>query len=231
MAIDKLNSLQFLFLRPDYFKEFGDRDGVYVDYVPFELRTRLLRLTWPTTIRDRYFFTHDGRDVITREGWEEFVRWVCLAMDRQLGAESGANEAAMKHKQIPAGGEPSGTIDDFFHVIEGSVKPEKPVTIEEMNDVTAAGWAGELGTENNGAPMSVADLIAKLHPLPPDLPVMLTVSEGGIDYARVVRIADVAQHHRNWSFTPIGQYRELPDENTVGEPFKAVVIDLDAELL
>ena len=42
MAIDKLNSLQFLFLRPDYFKEFGDRDGVYVDYVPFELRTRLL---------------------------------------------------------------------------------------------------------------------------------------------------------------------------------------------
>ena len=38
MAIDKLNSLQFLFLRPDYFKEFEGRDGVYVDHVPFECK-------------------------------------------------------------------------------------------------------------------------------------------------------------------------------------------------
>ena len=75
--------------------------------------------------------------------------------------------------------------------------------------------------------MNVADLIAKLQALPPDLPVMLTVSEGGIDYARAVRVADVARHRRDWSFMPIGQYRELPDENTVGEPFQAVVIDLD----
>ena len=64
MAIDKLNSLQFLFLRADYFQEFGDRDGVYVDRVPFELRQRLLRWTWPTTARDQYFFQHEGRDVI-----------------------------------------------------------------------------------------------------------------------------------------------------------------------
>ena len=55
MAIDKLNSLQFLFFRSDYFQEFGDRDGVYVDRVPFELRQRLLRWTWPTTERDQYF--------------------------------------------------------------------------------------------------------------------------------------------------------------------------------
>lgn len=88
MAIDKLNSLQFLFFRSDYFQEFGDRDGVYVDRVPFELRQRLLRWTWPTTERDQYFFQHEGHDVITREGWEVFVRWVCCAMDRQLGAES-----------------------------------------------------------------------------------------------------------------------------------------------
>lgn len=91
MAIDKLNSLQFLlFSRTAYFDEFGDRDGVYVDRVPFELRQRLLRWTWPTTARDQYFFQHEGRDVITREGWEAFVRWVCRAMDRQLAAEGEA---------------------------------------------------------------------------------------------------------------------------------------------
>ena len=88
MAIDKLNSLQFLtFLQRPYFSEFGDVDGVYVDRVPFELRQRLLKWTWPTTDRDQYFFQHEGRDVITREGWEAFMRWVCQAMDRQLGAE------------------------------------------------------------------------------------------------------------------------------------------------
>ena len=91
MAIDKLNSLQFLmFLPRPYFEAFGDVDGVYVDRVPFELRQRLLQWTWPTTDRDQYFFTHAGRDVITREGWEEFVRWVGQAMDRQLDAESEA---------------------------------------------------------------------------------------------------------------------------------------------
>lgn len=88
MAIDKHNSLQFLmFLQSPYFEEFGDLDGVYVDRVPFELRVRLLRWTWPTRIRDQYFFQHEGRDVITREGWEAFIRWVSYAMDRQLGAE------------------------------------------------------------------------------------------------------------------------------------------------
>lgn len=88
VAIDKHNSLQFLFLKPNYFEEFGDRDGVYVDRVPFELRHRLYRWTWPTADRDHYFFTHEGRDVITREGWEEFIRWVCLAMDQKLGSET-----------------------------------------------------------------------------------------------------------------------------------------------
>ena len=91
MAIDKLNSLQSLmFAQRPYFDEFGDVDGVYVDRVPFELRQRLLRWTWPTTDRAQYFFQHEGRDVITREGWEAFVRWVGQAMDRHLGAESEA---------------------------------------------------------------------------------------------------------------------------------------------
>ena len=107
MAIDKLNSLQFLFLRADYFQEFGDRDGVYVDRVPFELRQRLLRWTWPTTARNQYFF----QDVISRAGREAFVRWVCRALDRQLGAE----------------GEATGTIDGFIHALDGKAKSGTPV--------------------------------------------------------------------------------------------------------
>ena len=102
MAIDKHNSLQFLmFVQSPYFEEFGDLDGVYVDRVPFELQIRLLRWTWPTRSRDQYFFTTpDGRDVITREGWEEFVRWVGDAMDRQLSAEGdNPNEAESIKRQ------------------------------------------------------------------------------------------------------------------------------------
>lgn len=78
--------------------------------------------------------------------------------------------------------------------------------------------------------MTAAELISALQALPPDLPVMLPVSEGGIDYARAVRVADVARHSRDWSMTPIGQYRELPDEGTVGESFRAVLIDLDTPI-
>ncbi|CAJ0691177.1 hypothetical protein R82526_03609 [Ralstonia mannitolilytica] len=128
MAIDKLNSLQFLLFRSDYFQEFGDRDGVYVDRVPWELRQRLLRWTWPTTDRDQYFFQHEGRDVITREGWEAFVRWVCCAMDRQLGAE----------------GEATGTIDGFIHALDGKPQPGKPMSLADMDEIAAAGWAGQL---------------------------------------------------------------------------------------
>jgi hypothetical protein len=40
---------------------------------------------------------------------------------------------------------PSGTIDAFFHVLDGKGKMQKPLTIEEMNDISAAGWAGQLG--------------------------------------------------------------------------------------
>ncbi|HCE8579395.1 TPA: hypothetical protein NHR85_004900 [Pseudomonas aeruginosa] len=129
MAIDKLNSLQFLlFSRTAYLQEFGDRDGVYVDRVPFELRQRLLRWTWPTTERDQYFFQHEGRDVITRAGWEAFVRWACRAMDRQLGAE----------------GEATGTIDGFIHAFDGKVQPGTPMSIEDIRKIATAGWAGAM---------------------------------------------------------------------------------------
>lgn len=75
-------------------------------------------------------------------------------------------------------------------------------------------------------PMTVGDLIAALQGLPTALPVMIP-AEGGIDHASAVRVTEAARHQRNWVGTPVGQYRELPDDETTGEPFRAVVIDLD----
>jgi bifunctional DNA-binding transcriptional regulator/antitoxin component of YhaV-PrlF toxin-antitoxin module len=40
---------------------------------------------------------------------------------------------------------PTGKIDKFFHVLDGKVKLKKPLTIEAMNKIASAGWAGELG--------------------------------------------------------------------------------------
>jgi len=42
---------------------------------------------------------------------------------------------------------PAGTIEHFFHALDGKVKRKKPLSIEEMNDIAAAGWAGEFGKE------------------------------------------------------------------------------------
>lgn len=39
---------------------------------------------------------------------------------------------------------PAGVIDDFFHALDGKVQRHKPLTIEEMNKIAAAGWAGQL---------------------------------------------------------------------------------------
>lgn len=35
----------------------------------------------------------------------------------------------------------AGSIDDFFHSLDGKVELDKPLTIEAMNDITTAGWA------------------------------------------------------------------------------------------
>jgi antitoxin PrlF len=39
---------------------------------------------------------------------------------------------------------PTGSIDGFLKVLDGKVKLKKPLTIEAMNKITSAGWAGEL---------------------------------------------------------------------------------------
>ena len=39
---------------------------------------------------------------------------------------------------------PTGTIKNFFHALDGKVKLQKPITIEEMNEIIEMGWAGQL---------------------------------------------------------------------------------------
>ncbi|MDR2212851.1 MAG: AbrB/MazE/SpoVT family DNA-binding domain-containing protein, partial [Pseudomonadales bacterium] len=41
---------------------------------------------------------------------------------------------------------PKGSIENFFHALDGvpRAKRDKPMTIEEMNEIIAAGWAGQL---------------------------------------------------------------------------------------
>ena len=37
---------------------------------------------------------------------------------------------------------PAGTIDAFLNVLDGKVARGQPLTIDAMNAITAAGWAG-----------------------------------------------------------------------------------------
>ncbi|MBV2182105.1 MAG: hypothetical protein KUL86_12850 [Castellaniella sp.] len=78
--------------------------------------------------------------------------------------------------------------------------------------------------------MLVSELITALQKLPADLPVMVC-AEGGIDQPLSAHIITAIKHSRDWSGTPVGQYREandwLDDTDTAGNPFQAVLIDLD----
>jgi hypothetical protein len=42
---------------------------------------------------------------------------------------------------------PTGAIQAFFGVLDGKVRLEKPLSIEDMNRIAAAGWAGALDKE------------------------------------------------------------------------------------
>ncbi len=42
---------------------------------------------------------------------------------------------------------PTGTIDDVLRVLDGKVKLKKPLSIDDMNRIAAAGWAGTLDQE------------------------------------------------------------------------------------
>lgn len=41
----------------------------------------------------------------------------------------------------------AGNIDTFLHALDGKVTARVPLTIEEMNEITAAGWAGKLAEQ------------------------------------------------------------------------------------
>ena len=69
---------------------------------------------------------------------------------QHLGIEPGER---IEFEKLPGGelriraARPTGTIDGFIHALDGKVKLKKSLSIEEMNDIIAAGWAGELGDE------------------------------------------------------------------------------------
>ena len=39
---------------------------------------------------------------------------------------------------------PTGTIDEFLHSLDGKVKLKQPLSIDDINRIAAAGWAGDL---------------------------------------------------------------------------------------
>jgi hypothetical protein len=69
---------------------------------------------------------------------------------QHLGIEPGER---IEFEKLPGGelriraARPSGTIDGFLHALDGKMKLQKPLTIEEMNAIAAAGWAGKLDRE------------------------------------------------------------------------------------
>jgi len=40
-----------------------------------------------------------------------------------------------------------GSIEEFFNTLPETIKPEKPMTIANMNAIIAAGWAGRLNPD------------------------------------------------------------------------------------
>lgn len=69
---------------------------------------------------------------------------------QHLGVEPGER---IEFEKLPGGelriraARARGTIDGFLHVLDGKVQLKKPLTIEEMNEIAAAGWAGKSDDE------------------------------------------------------------------------------------
>ena len=80
--------------------------------------------------------------------------------------------------------------------------------------------------------MKVSELVAQLQLMPQELQVMLPC-ESNVDHASRVGIVQVAKTDRDWSGTPIGNYRVIDGEDTevkTGKPFPVGVIDLERSL-
>ena len=66
---------------------------------------------------------------------------------QHLGVKPGER---VEFQKLPGGelrvraARPTGTIDGFLHSLDGKVTPWKPLSIEDINRIAAAGWAGKL---------------------------------------------------------------------------------------
>ena len=80
--------------------------------------------------------------------------------------------------------------------------------------------------------MKISELVAQLQLMPQELEVMLPF-ESNLDHALRVGIVQVANTDRDWSGTPMGNYRVIDGDDTevkTGKPFPVVVIDLEKSL-
>ena len=84
MPLDKLNSLQFLHFALAEFEQFGDQEGILFHKVPFELRYSIKRWIARPERSDHVFQDDQGRHVIDREGWEQYVSWVRKTLDEAV---------------------------------------------------------------------------------------------------------------------------------------------------
>jgi antitoxin PrlF len=74
-----------------------------------------------------------------------------VTLKRDLLQHLGVNPGErVEFEKLPGGelrvraARPSGTIDGFLHSLDGRVRLEKPLSIEDINRIAAAGWAGDL---------------------------------------------------------------------------------------
>lgn len=83
--------------------------------------------------------------------------------------------------------------------------------------------------------MNVKELIEILQGLPADMEVMVP-TESNVDRVVSIYVARVAKTKRDWSNTPVGNFHVFNDydlglcrEETTGDPFSAVIIDLNPQ--
>lgn len=83
--------------------------------------------------------------------------------------------------------------------------------------------------------MNVKELMEILQGLPADMEVMVP-AKSNVDRVVSVYVAKVAKTKRDWSNAPVGNFHVFNDydlglrpEETTGDPFAAVIIDLDPQ--
>ncbi len=84
-----------------------------------------------------------GSLTVTAKGQVTLKREVLQHMDIQPGDK-------IEYETLPGGEirlrahQTQGSIDDFLHALDGRVKLDKPLSIDDMNTIIEQGWAGTL---------------------------------------------------------------------------------------